>query len=190
VIENEQALIDKASAGDKAAFDVLAKEYIPRLERFAVLMGVEESGDVTQEALHEAYTSLSSFGRTSQFSSWLIGIALNMCRRWHRKRAAKSAPRVGDVPDRIDSRNPDRSIFSGLVRREDAERISLALDALAPSFREAFVLKYVENLDYREIGRLTGVSEGTARVRAHRATVLLRTELGPAFATLLGQSRR
>src|SRR6185436_11462197 len=39
VIENEQALIDKASAGDKAAFDVLAKEYIPRLERFAVLMG-------------------------------------------------------------------------------------------------------------------------------------------------------
>jgi RNA polymerase sigma-70 factor, ECF subfamily len=190
VIENEQVLLDVASAGNKAAFDLLAKEYTPRLVRFAVLMGVEEAADVAQEALHEAYAALSSFGGRSRFSSWLIGIALNLCRRWHRKRAAKSAPRPGDVPDLVDPRNPDRSICSGLVRREDAERISIALDALAPSFREAFVLKYVEDLDYREIGRLTGVSEGTARVRAHRATVLLRTELGPAFTTLFAQSKR
>ncbi len=188
--KNEDELVQRAAAGERAAFDLLAKDYTPRLERFAILMGVEEAADAAQEALREAFESIAAFRGQSKFSSWLIGIALNFCRRWHRKRGAKSAARTGDVPDRIDSRNPDRSVFSALVRKEDAERVALALDALAPSFREAFVLKYVEDLDYKEIGRLTGVSEGTARVRSHRAGVLLRTELGPAFATLLGQSSR
>lgn len=188
--EAEEQLLVRAVGGDRAAFDRLAKEYAPRLERFAVLMGVEEAGDVSQEALQEAFTSISGFRTGSRLSTWLIGITLNLCRRWHRKRAAKSTPRTGCPEDRIDARNPDRSVFSSLVRREDAERIALALDTLPPSFREAFLLKHVEDLDYKEIGRLTGVSEGTARVRAHRASVLLRSDLGPAFATLLAQSKK
>ena len=182
-------MVTRAAAGDRAAFDRLAAEYAPRLERFAALMGVEEASDISQETLQEAFTSISGFRTGSKLSTWLIGIALNLCRRWHRKRAAKSAPRLGGAEDRIDGRNPDRSIFSSLVRREDAERITLALDALPPSFREAFLLKHLEDLDFKEIGRLAGVSEGTARVRAHRASVLLRADLGPAFATLLTQSK-
>lgn len=188
--EGEAELTARAAAGDRKAFDRLASEYAPRLERFAVLMGVEEAADVSQETLQEAFASISGFRTGSKLSTWLIGIALNLCRRWHRKRGAKSAPRLGGPGDRIDGRNPDRSIFSDLVRREDAERIALALDTLPPSFREAFLLKHVEDLDFKEIGRLMGVSEGTARVRAHRASVLLRSDLGPAFATLLAQSKR
>jgi RNA polymerase sigma-70 factor (ECF subfamily) len=190
VSESEDELVARAVGGDRAAFDLLARDYAPRLERFAALMGVEEAGDVSQEALQEAFGSISRFRTGSKLSTWLIGIALNLCRRWHRKRAAKSAARPGLPADRIDDRSPDRSIFSNLVRREDAGRIALALDALPPSFREAFLLKHLEGLDYREIGRLTGVAEGTARVRAHRASVLLRNDLGPAFETLLAQSQK
>lgn len=189
MIEGEEQLIARAVGGDRAAFDRLAKEYAPRLERFAALMGVEEAADVSQEALQEAFTSISGFRTGSKLSTWLIGIALNLCRRWHRKRAAKSAPRAGEPGDRMDPRSRDRSIFSSLVRREDAERIALALDGLPPSFREAFLLHHLEDLDFKEVSRLTGVSEGTARVRAHRASVLLRTDLGPAFATLLAKAK-
>lgn len=190
MIEDEERLIARAAAGDRTAFDRLAREYAPRLERFAALMGVEESSDISQETLQEAFASISGFRPGSKFSTWAIGIALNLCRRWHRKRGAKSAPRLGGPGDRIDARSPDRSIFSSLVRREEAARIALALDALPPSFREAFLLKHLEDIDFREIGQLTGVSEGTARVRAHRASVLLRADLGPAFATLLAQSAK
>jgi RNA polymerase sigma-70 factor (ECF subfamily) len=152
-------------------------------------MGVEEAPDIAQEALQEAFASISGFRTGSKLSTWLIGIALNLCRRWHRKRGAKSAPRLGGLEDRIDGRNPDRSVLSSLVRREDAARIAIALDTLPPSFREAFLLHHLEDLDFKEVGRLMGVSEGTARVRAHRAAVLLRADLGPAFATLLGRSK-
>lgn len=187
--EPEEDLIARAVGGDRTAFDRLAEQYAPRLERFAVLMGVDEAADVVQETLQEAFTSISGFRTGSRLSTWLIGIALNFCRRWHRKRAAKSNPRTGGPGDLLDPRSADRSVFSSLVRREDAERIALALDGLPPSFREAFLLHHLEDLDFREVGRLTGVSEGTARVRAHRASVLLRADLGPAFATLLAKAK-
>lgn len=180
----EDGLLVLARAGDRGALDRLAQTYRPRLERFAVLMGVGEPEDVAQQALQEGLASLNRFAGRAQLSSWLLGIALNHARRWLRKAAAKSAPRLGEDLDRMDHRSPDRSIFSAIVRREDAERVALALDGLPAAYREAFVLHHVEELDFAEVGRLTGVAEGTARVRAHRARTLLQEDLGPAFLTL------
>lgn len=179
-----------AAGGDRKAFDRLGAAYIPRLHRFITLMGIDEADDVLQETLHEAFSCLSKFRGESPLSSWLIGIAVNRCRRWWKGRAGRAAPAEPAALDGPDRRAPDRSVPSGLVRRESAERVSLALEGLPPILREAFVLKHVEDLDYREIGLLTGTTEGTARVRAHRAKLLLQEELGPAFRTLLEQYRK
>jgi DNA-directed RNA polymerase specialized sigma24 family protein len=48
----------------------------------------------------------------------------------------------------------------------------------------------MEGLDFREIAILTGTTEGTARVRAHRAKLLLQQDLGPAFQTLMEGLKR
>lgn len=187
--DEELALAREAAKGDRRAFDRLGKAYTPRLHRFITLMGVDEPDDLLQESLHEAFASLPKYRGDSKLSSWMIGVALNRCRRWwkvHAKDAATAAPASLDGHD---PRAKDRSVFSSLVRRESAERIALALDRLPPIFREAFVLKNVEDMDYREIGALTGTSEGTARVRAHRAKLLLQEDLGPAFQTLLEKYR-
>lgn len=180
----EDVRLARARAGDRDALDRLARTYRPRLERFVVLMGVGEPEDVAQQALQEGLGSLDRFTGRSQLSSWLLGIALNHARRWLRKAAAKSSPRLGEDLDRMVHRSPDRSIFSEIVRREDAKRVALALDALPAAYRESFVLHHVEELDFAEVGRLTGVATGTARVRAHRARTLLQEDLGPAFLTL------
>ena len=50
--------------------------------------------------------------------------------------------------------------------------------------REAFLLRYVDGMDYPEISSITGASEGTARVRAFRARALLREELGSVVDTV------
>jgi RNA polymerase sigma-70 factor (ECF subfamily) len=181
----ELELARAAAKGDPGAFDRLCKLYPPRLHRFITLMGVDEPDDVLQEVLLEAFASLSGFRGDSRLSSWMIGIALNRCRRWWRSRGKAAASADPAALDGHDPRARERSIVSTLVRRESAERIALALDRLAPLFREAFVLKHVEGLDFKEIGILTGTTEGTARVRAHRAKLLLQQDLGPAFQTLM-----
>ena len=52
--------------------------------------------------------------------------------------------------------------------------IARALAALRPHYREAFLLRYVEGLDYAEMARLTGAREPTLRMRVKRAGDQLR----------------
>lgn len=182
---NEADLIQAAARGDRAAQDALARDYTPRLRKFVALMGVDDVDDVVQESLAEALRSLASFRGNSRFSSWIISVALNRCRRWHRSRHSKP---VTASESKLDRAEAWTSILSGLVQKEAAQRISTALDRLPPAFREAFVLHHVEGLDFKEIAGIAGVTESTARVRAHRAKLLLQDDLGRVFATFTGLS--
>ena len=58
-----------------------------------------------------------------------------------------------------------------------------AMRMLPEALREAFVLHACENLAYEEIGQILNISAGTARVRAHRARLLLRDRMGPVVDT-------
>lgn len=183
---NEAELLKESLAGNRSAMDELAREYTPRLRKFIALMGVDDVDDVVQESLTQALGSLPSFRGQSKFSSWMLSVALNRCRRWHRSRHSKLVTSPETKLDRIDPNNPRRSVLSSLIEKESAGRITLALDRLPPAFREAFVLKHVEGLDYKEIAEIAGTTESTARVRSHRAKLLLQTDLGEVFATFAG----
>ena len=184
--DDEADLVEAAARGDRAAQDALAREYTPRLRTFVALMGVDDVDDVVQEAITEALRSLADFRGRSKLSSWMIGVALNRCRRWHRARASRPAPASASKLDGVDPSLPWKSVLSALVQKESADRIAAALDRLPPIFRESFVLHHVEGLDFQEIATLAGTTVSTARVRAHRARLLLQADLGPAFATLTG----
>lgn len=183
----EADLVRAAAAGDRAAQDALARDYAPRLRKFVALMGVADVDDVVQEALAEAWRSLASFRGRSRLSSWMISVALNRCRRWHRSKHSRAATASASKLDRA---LPGKSILSGLVEKEAAARIEESLDRLPPAFREAFVLHHVEGMGFGEIAGIAGVTEATARVRAHRAKLLLQADLGPVFATFTGEIGR
>lgn len=183
---SEVELVKAAVEGDRSAQDELARDYTPRLRKFVALMGVEDVEDVVQESLTQALSSLGSFRGQSKLSSWMISVALNRCRRWHRAKHSRMATSPASRLDGVDPSLPWKSVLSGLVQKEAADRIGAALDKLPPVFREAFVLKHVEGLDFREIAEITGSTASTARVRAHRAKLLLQTDLGPVFATFTG----
>ena len=182
----EEGLLDEGLSGSREAMDRLAAIHTPYLQRFIALMGVVDVDDMVQEVLTTAFQTLAAFKRRSKFSSWLLGIALNHCRNWRRSFHAKNS-RPSDQVDGPDPRARDRSVLSNLVRKESVELLAAAVGQLPPILQEAFALKFVEDLDYKEVAELLGTSEGTARVRAHRAKALLRSELGNIFTTLLLQ---
>ena len=185
----EEGLLDEALSGSREAMDRLAAIHTPYLQRFIALMGVVDVDDMVQEVLTTAFQTLAAFKRRSKFSSWVIGIALNKCRKWHREHRPRD-PRASEEETlrQIDSRDSSRSVLSQIVHKENLDRILFAFDHLPEVFREAFVLRNVEGLDFQEIAAATGTSEGTARVRAHRAKLLLQGELGEAFATLVAKA--
>ena len=162
-----------ARVPDAEEFAALVEGARERLRRFLSLTGAGDPEDLAQQAVETAWRQRERFDGRSSFSTWLFGIARNHARNDRRK----SRPDVGDPAPLEQARTP-RGVFTSVLRRELAERMELALGRLPHAFSEAFVLHHVEGLAFVEIAEIAGVTEATARVRAHRARHLLRGELG------------
>lgn len=173
---DEKQLIEKARAGDRAAAESLVARYREHVKRFVATMCGDEAEDLAHDAIARALADLSKFEGRSTFSCWLHGIALNLCRHYLRDKKRHAQQAESGV---IENKAARRGVLSSLYRRELVERLDQAIERLPVSMREAFALRYITRMDYEEIAAITGVSVGTARVRAHRARALLQDELGP-----------
>ena len=179
-------LVSRARAGDATARRDLVERYRQRIAGFASLMisGIDDPEDIAQEALSTAIQKLGEFRGDSRFSSWIFGIALNLCR--NRRRAKREQSASDEQLEAAAIRR--RSVLSSLVRRESVQKVMEAVEALPEDLREAFVLRHLENLEYSEIASISGAAEGAIRVRAHRARLMLQSVLGPHFENLLPKS--
>jgi RNA polymerase sigma-70 factor (ECF subfamily) len=190
--ETDASLVSRALAGETAAFDELVRRHRPALVRFAALMvgDADEAESLAQEALTRAYAQLSGFRPEMPFGSWVHGIAVNVCRNHLRDRTrhAKLIPseQLAEAPSPQGQR---QGVLSGILRQELGDQTLDAIGQLPIGLREAFVLHFMEGLDYARMAEITGLAAGTLRVRAHRARALLRHSLGPVVDTWMREGR-
>jgi RNA polymerase sigma-70 factor (ECF subfamily) len=189
---SDEMLAAGARAGDAAAFDELARRHRPGLVRLAgsIIGDADEAQSLAQEALTRALTLFDGYDAGRPFGPWVRGIVLNLCRnqlRDRRRRAKPIDPRhfAGTAAPGGGRR---RGVLSAIIRQETNELTLQAVAQLPLPLREAFVLRFVEGMDYAEISQVTGLNPATLRVRAHRARALLRDSLGSVVDTWLRQS--
>jgi len=163
-------------------FESLVAPHRDALSRFVSMMVGREAEDIVQEAIATAFKDIERFQNRSKFSTWLYGIALNMCRKHLRDKGRHATSAAQEVLEGLPARG--RGVLSSVIRHEMAERLEVSVSRLPTPMREAFLLRYVDGMDYPEISSITGASEGTARVRAFRARALLREELGSFVDTV------
>lgn len=138
-----------------------------------------ESEELAQETFLAALRALddargsSAWRGEGSLRAWLFGIARRLCGR-HLELRGRRESRLRLVPD--PTRGPDAG--EAAAEREQAERAREALSRLKPSEREAMVLRYQGELDFRDVAIACGVDEATARKRVSRALARLRAELG------------
>jgi RNA polymerase sigma-70 factor (ECF subfamily) len=164
------------------AFESLVAPHREALSRFVSMMVGREAEDIVQEATTAALKDIGRFQNRSKFSTWLYGIALNMCRKHLRDRGRRASLASQEALEAQPARG--RGVLSSVIRHEMAERLEISVGRLPTPMREAFLLRTVDGMDYPEIAAITGASEGTARVRAFRARALLREELGSVVDTV------
>ena len=159
--------------GDVDAFAVLVSRYRDAYTRFAVRMlgSPLDADDALQTAFVRAYRSLAQCQDPNRFGGWLYRIVANQCREIATRRARRERRFVAD-DDCLSLAATPESDESG-VRDE----IELALQRLDPLQREAFVLKYVEELSYEEMADITGAGVSALKMRVRRACERLRTLL-------------
>src|SRR5512142_376298 len=165
-------IVRRVRAGDQAAYAVLVARYRDRLGRYAVHMlgDRNDAEEALQDAFVRAYRSLHRCREDGQFGRWLFGILVNRCRTTGRRSARRNRMFVRDdvsLEQASAPAAPDTTEWDDAVR--------LAMQRLARPLREAFLLKHVEDMEYTEMSRFTGVGVSALKMRVLRAREQLRT---------------
>jgi RNA polymerase sigma-70 factor (ECF subfamily) len=167
-------LVRRVLAGDAAAYGGLVSHYRDRLARYAMRM-LGDRGDAeeaVQDAFVRAYRSLPRCEDPHRFGPWLFGILVNRCRTAYARRARRERVVVHDEPASLAA-----SVSPAAERLEWEGEIAWALERLDPLYREAFVLRHVEDLSYEEMAALTGAGVSALKMRVMRACDRLRALL-------------
>lgn len=134
-----------------------------------------DAEDAVQDAFLRALQSGSRYDPGRPFHAWLFRILVNQCRTVLLQRTRRG---------RWFSPNPDHVLEAADPAGEPAaidERYALvlatALDALEPLLREAFLLKYVDQMDYAAMSQVTGASVSALKMRVKRAADRVRPQL-------------
>ena len=189
VDDRTRHLVALAQDGDESALNQLCKVYgarvlwIIRLRMGRELRAKLESMDLVQDVLMSALKDLGNFKSKTEgdFLRWLSRIAENRLRghlnRLHaNKRDIRKEVRVnGYGPTAEDSvvAALDAVVTTTpsviMSKREDLDKLTKAIDALKPEYRQVIVLTKIEGLSYKEIGDRLGKSSEAVRKLVSRA---------------------
>lgn len=179
------ALVQRAQAGDLAAFEALFSRYHGRI--YNVVCGMvsnqEDAADLVQDAFVKAYRALGSLRDGQAFFAWLCRIAVNLCRNFRRGRA--HPPPISleegvlidgeysplDVAD--SSYEPARLAEVSAT----ADAVRRAIETLSPTYREVVVMHHLDGLPVDHIAEVVGVPVGTVKSRLSRGRDNLRRAL-------------
>lgn len=163
----ERILVERAGAGDRAAFSALHAAHREGLRRFLFHLAVRQNDldDAEQEVFLVTLRGLDTFAARSTFRTWIYGIAVNVARTMLRRQRPRVE--IEDVPVDVDPAGVEEG-------RELADRLARAIARLPEPQKEAFVLHHVEDWSFPEVSAALGVPEGTLRRRVFEARASLR----------------
>jgi len=185
----EHALVRKAQAGDRLAFEELVGRFDREVLRLALNLvhRPEDARDIYQESFLRVYRNLHRFRFECSFYTWLYRIVTNVAldhlrRRTSRREDQAPVPEEAEggtrdffdrQPELRPAANPERH----LLGQELGAHIATALDKLSPRERMVFEMKHYQGLKLRSIGEMLGTSEETVKNSLFRATRKLRASL-------------
>ena len=153
--------------GDREALRVLFEEFKDRVYSIALysLSGDEAAaGDATQQVFLKLMTRIGQFRGNSEFGTWLYRLVVNTCHDEHRKQK-----RLVSLADSFLETRAGESPRQQYARKELSGRVQSAVAELKPKLRWPILLRYVDDLSYKEIANVLNCSKGTVASRLNRA---------------------
>jgi RNA polymerase sigma-70 factor, ECF subfamily len=166
---------DKARRFRDAALPYLDDVYT--LARY-LMRNTADADDAVQECYLRALRHFDSY-RGPAMKPWLLTILRNVCNAEFARRGRQEAPTdFSDQPDDETPpvwQEPQTSPETALLRQHDAATMRRLVAELPDPFREAIVLREMNDLSYHQIAEVAGVPVGTVMSRLARARSMLRS---------------
>ena len=170
--EAEKILVQQAIDRDTSAFAQLYDKHVVRIYRhiYYLVSDAREAEDLTAQTFLKAWEAIDRYKeRGAPFVAWLLRIAHNLTVSFLRGKRDHSVLDEAYV-DQKQNRNPEQA----LERSADEKSVREAVLRLREEQRQVIMLRFVEELDYREVAAVIGKSVPAVRVIQHRALGNLR----------------
>lgn len=167
--------------GDNKAFDLLLSRNQTRLFSYIlfVVHDRETANDIFQETFVKVITKLNQgkYVTSGKFSAWIMRIAHNVIMDWFREQKIEGVVDQGEDNDLSNipgSSILDDNIEDMYVREQVLKDAKKIMEALPPSQREVVFMRYYQDLSFKEIAEMTGVSINTSLGRMRYAILNMR----------------
>lgn len=169
------SLVKRASSGDSESFGELYSIYLDPIYRYVFYQIRDKmmAEDITEEVFLKAWKGINSCkGKEHTFSSWLYRVAHNHIIDYFRSRQKylKNNVSIVDTGDIADFDSPELTMET----RQDYKSLLDDISHLSRDQKQVIILKFIEDLDNREIGQIMNKSEGAIRILQMRALKRLR----------------
>jgi RNA polymerase sigma factor (sigma-70 family) len=169
----DRVLVERAIAGDRSAFNELARASVARLYAVAqlILRDPDRAADATQDALVAAWRDLSGLRDPDRFEAWIHRVLIRTCHREARRHRLRRTVEVGELP--LEGR-PATDDMPTIVDRDQIER---GFRRLGVEERAIVVLHHSEGFSLTEIADILALPLGTVKSRLHRSIQTMRAAL-------------
>ncbi|TMC39556.1 MAG: RNA polymerase sigma factor [Chloroflexi bacterium] len=162
--------------GTERVFERLVRDHQDRVYALGLALtgNRHDAEEVAQDTFLRAYKALAGYPperiRELKQRPWLHRIAVNVVR--NRVRGVR--PRLVE----LNGSEPDRGIGpeEDVLRRAEIDELASRVACLPPRYREAVVLRHVQELSYAEVADALGQPVGTVKANVHRGLKMLRGE--------------
>jgi RNA polymerase sigma factor (sigma-70 family) len=183
-------LVRQAHVGDQNAFEILVDRYSALLYLLISQLVRDEhlAHDVLQHVFIQLYRSLPTLVPGETLRAWLSQVARHRSIDELRRRRHLLFSEIEPFPDGGEysflttipdqGRQPEEQVELHEIR----QRLLEAIETLPSRYRAVVLLRYTDQLSYREIGQALSMPESTAKMYFYRASKQLRSLLGSEFA--------
>jgi RNA polymerase sigma-70 factor (ECF subfamily) len=187
----EASLLAAVRRGQPAACEDFVRRYSGQMLAVArrFLRCEQDADDAVQEAFLSAFRSVHRFAGDSRISTWLHRIVINACLmklRSEKKRTSASIehllPAFDDTGHHAGRVTVWSDALQNLQTSELRARVRDGIGELPEPYRAVLLLRDLEEWTTQETAERLGLTEGTVKVRLHRARQALRTLLDPRLA--------
>ena len=169
---DDNELIQKFQNGDEKAFDQLVRNNLNNVFGFFMKVTRDEMSaeDLAQDVFMKLYKNLKNFRHDSNFSTYLYRINSNTVNSWITRNKWKNLLHLDQAPDKGEYDIKSEAEWT-------KEELWNGISKLPNKQRRVMILRITDSLSYSEISKITGMSEGTAKVNFHHGLKKLKEVL-------------
>lgn len=171
---DESTLISNTLNGDIQSFALLVQAYQGQLYNFIYKMtkSKEDTEDILQDVFVKVYNNLYKYNNNYRFSTWIYSITLNTIKSSLKKKKLRpSGCNIDDFIEEIPSFDDSPELL--IEVKEHYKEIIEIIDSLKEKQKTAFILRYIRDFSYKEIGKIMGISQEAAKMKVHRSKSIL-----------------